>query len=96
MKLQVLREDGLIEVLTLTEPLTLHRCSCGQNSLTTSTGLTHYFTSEGVYDGFGFDLPANQFTLEDAKDYLLRYDSEREVLQFYSSGGDDPEEEEGS
>ena len=95
MKLQVLREDNLIEILTLTEPLTVHRCSCGQNSLTTSTGLTHYFTSAGTYDGFGFDLPAGEFTLEEAKEYLLRYDEEREVVEWseFGSGEDAGEDE---
>jgi hypothetical protein len=91
MKLQVIREDNLIEVLTPTEPLTIERCSCGQNSLTTSTGRTHYFTSEGVYDGFGFDTPATEFNLDEARARMLRYDQEREVLEW-SGSGFEPEE----
>ena len=52
MKIQVIRKDGSLETLTLTEPLTIVRGE-GMNRLVTSTGMEHWFTEQGIYDGWG-------------------------------------------
>jgi hypothetical protein len=80
VKIQVRRPDSRIEVLTLTEPLTIHRCECGSNSIKTSTGIVHFFNSLGEYDEFGFDFP-DGMSEEVAEAHLLQYDSDREVLE---------------
>lgn len=80
MKIQVRRPDSRIEVITLTEPLTIHRCECGQNSIKTSTGIVHFFNSLGEYDEFGFDFP-DDISDEVVEAHVRQYDSDREVLE---------------
>jgi hypothetical protein len=56
MKIIVTHADRTLETLTLTEPLQIHR---GQrlNRLETSTGISHFFTPDGYYDGY--ECPVN-------------------------------------
>ena len=82
MKLQVRHPDSRIEILTLTDPLTINRCSCGCAHLVTATGMLHFFDEIGAYAGFGLDLAKADFpTQEDQQEYVLKVNSEREFLE---------------
>jgi len=56
MKIKVVRCDGNHETLTLTEPLQVRRGE-GLNVLEVSTGACHFFTQDGLYDGW--DMPVS-------------------------------------
>ena len=78
MKITVKRKDGL-ETLTLTEPLTIERGD-PLNVLVTSTGMRHYFTAEGIYDGWEMDVSGMGFqSWEEAKAFAEKVDSERDI-----------------
>lgn len=84
MKIQVIHRDGLQEVITLTEPLTITRSEYG-NRLTTSTGMDHFFNLDGTYDGWGmacnFAVPDTHEGNElppDAKAFVQAIEQDRE------------------
>jgi hypothetical protein len=83
MKIQVVRQDGRHETLTLTEPLTLVRGE-RQNTLVTQTGMEHFFTQEGRYDGWGMPVggiavPANQEGFNHIKEFIDAVENDRDI-----------------
>lgn len=55
MKIKVQRCDGQIETLTLVPPIEVHdtRVNCGD-------GTDHFFTEDGLYDGWGRAVSVNE------------------------------------
>jgi hypothetical protein len=76
MKIIVQHEKGEREVITLTEPLQIVR-GLDLNRIVTATGMEHFFTLEGYYDGFGRGA-AEGMTEEDANTMLDQLINERE------------------
>lgn len=70
MKIKVQRVSGSIEAITLTEPLEVDR-GPGLNILRTSTGMHHFFTEDGKYDGWARKME-NKAT--DARSFLNQAD----------------------
>lgn len=80
MTIQVVRHDGSHEFLTLTEPLIIVRGK-HQNCIITSTRMEHFFTQDGVYDGWAMDISRAGFTmLPDADEFIQAIESEREIM----------------
>lgn len=78
MKVMVVRKNGSVENVTLTEPLKIERGE-NLNALITATGMRHYFREDGVYDGWELDVSAMRFaTPEEALAFANQVDSERE------------------
>jgi hypothetical protein len=85
MKIQVVRADGNKEVLTLTEPVTIIRG--GLNRLVCSTGMEHWFTADGVYDGWGMDVsgsglvadPSVPLSAQEAGGFIAAIENDREI-----------------
>jgi hypothetical protein len=75
MKLRVQWESGMIEILTLVPPVS---ASLGKvlNHLTDATGLEHWFTDEGFYDGWGKTTDCSE---EEADDLIERIEESREI-----------------
>ena len=92
MKIQVVRNDGSREAITLTEPLTVIRGD-RMNRLVCQTGMEHWFTEDGIYDGWGMavkisapdssstDLPA------EASEFIDAIERDREILPNPPSSG---------
>jgi len=65
------------EVITLTEPLVVVRGK-KLNSLLTSTGMQHWFTQDGFYDGWSRESPPDGISEEESRDLIERTEAERE------------------
>ena len=78
---QVVRANGDHEKLTMTGPLTL-LISSGLDRIVTSTGMEHWFTKEGIYDGWGMEFaePVPCDDPQDALDLATAIDNEREII----------------
>lgn len=83
IKIQVVRADGQAELLTLTEPLLVSgRC------IITGTGCEHFFTENGLYDGWGMPFSADvaeDNVMEEIMPTIQAIEDGREVI----GGGDD-------
>lgn len=80
MKIQVIRCDGKTETITLTDPVSISRGE-GMNCLKTSTGFEHFFTQDGIYDGWGMSFAGS---FEEAESVIEEVEKGREF-------GNDPE-----
>jgi len=81
MNIRIQRCDARIETIVLTEPITIHR-GTELDCLKTSTGMSHFFTKEGKYDGWEIaidEVSGIGIPLEDAVPFALRIDAEREI-----------------
>ena len=81
MKLQVKRRDGSLESLNL-----VGECACkeaslgGQSSITViETGYTHFFTEDGIYDGWGADISRANLNLDEAFGLIQAIEVDRET-----------------
>jgi hypothetical protein len=85
-RIQVVRPDGGSEVLTLTAPLRVS----GQ-CLVTSTGMEHFFTEEGLYDGWGMPFRAEVSDgadpLDEVRPFIEAIEKDREIKK--KEAGDD-------
>lgn len=79
MKIIVVHENQSQEIVTLTEPLKIVRGG-SLNRLVTATGMEHFFTEAGYYDGFGRAV-SEPVTEEQAAALIDALDSEREFPQ---------------
>jgi hypothetical protein len=83
IRIRVLNASDEVEVLTLTGPLTImpRVPDSPFTKLLTSTGMEHWFTDDGLYDGWGMDVSG--LTVADpqeALDIAQAIDDEREKL----------------
>ena len=84
LKIQVIRADGNAEVLTLTDPIVVtDKC------ITTGTSCQHFFTDEGIYDGWGMpfsaEIPEGEDPLEHVRPFIEAVEKDREIV-----GGSEP------
>jgi len=77
MNIIVTKRDGDIECITLTEPILVVR-SPKMNVLLTATGTSHFFDSEGYYDGWGMQL-GQGVPQEDAYKIAIQTQKDQEV-----------------
>ena len=76
MKLKVVRCDGRHETLKIGAPVTIQDGK-GLSGLTSGEGITHYFTQEGLYDGWG--MSATNLDSKQAKQLIAQVESQREI-----------------
>lgn len=78
LKIQVVRHDGRHETLTLAGPVVLHPSSKGgQGSIATSTGTSHFFSKDGVYDGW--ETAVSGIALGGIAAFVEATESDREI-----------------
>ena len=83
MKIRVIRANHTQEVITLTEPLTIIRREA-MNRIATSTGMEHWFTEEGIYDGWGMNTnitvpePPGNSLPQEAAEFIEQIEKDRE------------------
>ena len=75
MKIRVQRADGRVEILTLRGPVEVAEGKF-QNRITDRSGLDHYFTHEGFYDGWGGAVCCDEQT---AHEMIASMEQKREI-----------------
>lgn len=76
VRLRVLRADGRTEVITLVPPVTVTLGNGIFNILSDAASVDHYFTADGIYDGWGRAINA---TLDDAGAAIESFETSREI-----------------
>jgi hypothetical protein len=81
MKIQVVRVDGRIEILTLVGPVISHEGIVGGlSSLETITGTTHFFRQhDGAYDGWSMNCGSAFKTKEEVLKFIDAVERDREI-----------------
>ena len=77
MNITVVREDGRQEVLNLSEGDWTATCGPILNRLS-KDGFDHYFTKEGLYDGWGGQVPQGT-TFEQAEELIKAVEEKRRI-----------------
>lgn len=78
MKIQVVHFDKQIEVLSLISPAIRFASSIGgQGVISSATGMDHFFTSEGIYDGYGMNVSLSE---EAVVPFMEAIENDREIL----------------
>ena len=72
---------GLRRGLLLAGPVKLSPAEDGgQGCIKSATGIEHYFSADGAYDGWGMDVSQGNLGLEDAAGIIAAIESEREII----------------
>lgn len=79
MQLVVVHEDGQTERLTLLTPFTVI-CGKSLDRIVEGTGIEHWFTKDGFYDGWG-KTHQPPLSDQDSDDVVSIIESSREYLE---------------